>query len=36
MQGREGAAAETTDRNDAPEGDQPQALGAATVVDVEK
>lgn len=36
MQGREGAAAETTDRNDAPEAEQPQALGAATVVDVEK
>ena len=36
MQGREGAAAETTDRNDAPEADEPQALGAATVVDVEK
>ncbi len=38
MQGREGAAADTTDRNDAPEGEQPQpqALGAATVVDVEK
>ena len=36
MQGREGAPADTTDRNDAPEGEQPQALGAATVVDVEK
>lgn len=36
MQGREGEAADTTDRNDAPEGEQPQALGAATVVDVEK
>jgi len=36
MQAREGAAADTTDRNDAPEGEQPQALGAATVVDVEK
>jgi molecular chaperone GrpE len=36
MQEREAAAADTTDRNDAPEGEQPQALGAATVVDVEK
>lgn len=38
MQEREAAAAGTTDRNDAPEGEpsQPQALGAATVVDVEK
>jgi len=38
MQGQEGAAADTTDRNDAPEGEQPQpqALGTATVVDVEK
>jgi len=36
MQGREGEAADTADRNDAPEGEQPQALGAATVVDVEK
>jgi molecular chaperone GrpE len=36
MQGREGAAADTTDRNDIPEGEQPQALGTATVVDVEK
>jgi molecular chaperone GrpE len=36
MQQREGAAADATDRNDAPEGEQPQALGAATVVDVEK
>ena len=36
MQGREGEAADTTTRNDAPEGVEPQALGAATVVDVEK
>jgi molecular chaperone GrpE len=36
MQGQEGAAAGTTDRSDAPEGIEPQALGAATVVDVEK
>jgi molecular chaperone GrpE len=36
MQGNEGAAAETTDRGDAPEGERPQALGSTTVVDVEK
>jgi molecular chaperone GrpE len=36
MQGQESAAAGTTDRSDAPEGSEPQALGAATVVDVEK
>jgi molecular chaperone GrpE len=36
MQGQEGAAAESTDRNDAPEAIEPQALEAATVVDVEK
>jgi len=36
MQGREGEAADTTDRNDAPQEGEPQALGAATVVDVEK
>jgi molecular chaperone GrpE len=36
MQGQEGAAAATPDRNDAPEGEQPQALGTTTVVDVEK
>ncbi len=36
MQGQEGAAAATPDRNDAPEGEHPQALGTTTVVDVEK
>ncbi|MGZ8255633.1 MAG: nucleotide exchange factor GrpE [Burkholderiaceae bacterium] len=36
MQGEEGAAATSTDRNDAPEAVEPQALGTATVVDVEK
>jgi molecular chaperone GrpE len=36
MQGQEGAAAESTDRNDAPEAVEPQALASATVVDVEK
>lgn len=36
MQEQEGAAAESTDRNDAPEEQQPQALGTASVVDVEK
>ena len=35
MQGQEGVAAETPNRDDAPEGEQ-QALGTATVVDVEK
>jgi molecular chaperone GrpE len=38
MQGREGTTADASDRNEAPEGEQapPEALGAATVVDVEK
>jgi len=36
MQEQEGAAAASTDRNDAPEAVEPQALGTATVVDVEK
>jgi molecular chaperone GrpE len=36
MQGQEGAAAESTDRNDAPEAVEPQALASATVVDVER
>ncbi len=36
MQGQEGAAAESTNRNDAPEAVEPQALESATVVDVEK
>src|SRR5512132_2493894 len=36
MQGQEGAAADTTDRKDAPEVQQPQALGTASVADVEK
>ena len=36
MQGQEGAAAESTDRNDAPEAVEPQALESTTVVDVEK
>jgi molecular chaperone GrpE len=36
MQGQEGAAAESTDRSDAPEAGEPQALGAATVIDVER
>lgn len=35
MQGQEGAAAESTDRNDAPEAVEPRALASATVVDVE-
>ena len=35
MQGQEGAAADSTDRNDAPEAVEPQALESATVVDVE-
>ncbi|MGZ9031715.1 MAG: nucleotide exchange factor GrpE, partial [Burkholderiaceae bacterium] len=35
MQGQEGAAAESTDRKDAPEALEPQALESATVVDVE-
>jgi molecular chaperone GrpE len=36
MHGNEGAAAESTDRNGAPEAVEPQALESATVVDVEK
>lgn len=36
MQEQEGAAADPTNRNDAAETEQTQALGAATVVDVEK
>lgn len=36
MQEQEGAAAASPDRNDAPESVEPQALGAATVVDVEQ
>ena len=36
MQGQEGAAAESMDRNDAPEAVEPQALESTTVVDVEK
>ena len=36
MQEQEGAAAASPDRNDAPEAVEPQALGTATVVDVEK
>jgi molecular chaperone GrpE len=37
MQGQEGGAADTTSvASDAPEGQTPQALGATTVVDVEK
>ena len=36
MQGPEGAAGAATDTNVAAEGEQPQALGTATVVDVEK
>ena len=36
MQGQEGATAESAGRDDAPEAPAPQALEAATVVDVEK
>lgn len=36
MQGQEGAAAESSARDDAPEAVEPQALGTATVADVEK
>jgi molecular chaperone GrpE len=36
MQEHEGAPAAATDQNGAPEGEHPQALGTATVVDVEK
>jgi len=36
MQGQEGAATDANSRNDAVEGELPQALGTATVVDVEK
>jgi molecular chaperone GrpE len=36
MQEQEGAQAASTDREDAPEAVEPQALGTATVVDVEK
>ena len=36
MQGQEGASADTTSRSDAAEPEQPQALGTASVVDVEK
>jgi molecular chaperone GrpE len=36
MQGHEGAAAESRDRDDAPEAAEPQALESASVVDVEK